>query len=845
MKKFKKAISIILVFVYILTALPLSFSENRGFIQAYAEEGMSMADKQSASENGVQPNDLAEKEGWLNLDGIKAGEIKANGTKADGTITDGTKAFRTKADGTKTDKIKTNPLTLLGEGDKDINIREHEYSKASMVIALTQEEEEALLAADADWIYNEVFYGIFPNDIRNSYLNLPTTGPNGSAISWESTNEAIISTIGDTIGNVYPPAFSSYMGHASLTLTATITRGDITAVRTYEVQVYPQYPTYEDRVAYCKEVLLTNEYILYGNNPASIETNLYMPTESGSYYYYDMQVGNCAISWSSSNPDVISTNGVVTRPAKGQPSVTVTLTATVSYGEASGDKTFSFVVTPIEEFPLAIYYEDFSNTDRLQFNGKSGIVNTTNRNGEAISALQFNSGTGSAGGSVFTKNKVRLGNDLSFSTVFTLRNENLTSYSDLDKSGAFTFTLQTVSNAVYAQSLDDSSIQPSLSIGFVTSRYYGEGAGQEGCNYVDISTKAFYNGDYNSGTEISRIGSTRANIPFDDYTVWIEYDGTAQVLEVWYATSAERPGTYYMHYRAENVDLVEMLTGAGGLTIDDVRDVYAGFMGSMGDARENITIYDWSFKNDSAPIDRKIYEFYDVSNVTLSAVPSGEVLHSTLTANVSGAGGSMVGIPVEFSTDFGSLDQYVAFTDSSGNATVTLSAEYTGVANVKAIAKGGAMDESEAQLAATDEDCVNFDIYWLINGAGKTIFLNANSALNNVSTTLNLPSNGPNGSTISWSSNNIHVNTANGSVTLPSPVDGDQQVTLTAALSKGTATETVTINVTVRVPDTSTVSADSLWLNDERILNGNNDWGNVTDNLSLPTTGQYGSTISW
>ena len=57
MKRLKKAISIILVFVYILTALPLSFSENRGFIQAYAEEDISMADKQSASENGVQPDE--------------------------------------------------------------------------------------------------------------------------------------------------------------------------------------------------------------------------------------------------------------------------------------------------------------------------------------------------------------------------------------------------------------------------------------------------------------------------------------------------------------------------------------------------------------------------------------------------------------------------------------------------------------------------------------------------------------------------------------------------------------------------------------------------------------------
>lgn len=749
MKRLKKVISIMLVFAYMFTALPLSFIGNTGVIQAYAGESMT--------------------------------------------------------------------------------------------------DEEAV-ESDADWIYNEAFYGFFIDDIEQSHLNLPTTGHNGSTISWESSKPEIISTS----GNVDRPVFSLYMGHAAVTLVATITRGEATAERVYEVKVKPLYPTEEDRVAYCKEVLLTDAYILYGNSPASVETNLNMPSEFGSYYYYDIQVGYCTIAWHSSHPDVIATNGVVTRPPKGQPSVTVTLTATVSYGEASDEKTFSFVVTPMEAFPLAINYENFSHTNRLQFNGKSGIVHTTDRDGNPTTALQFNSGTGNEGGSVFTEKKVRLGDDLSFSTSFTFRNENQTSYGDLNKSGAFTFTLQTVSDAVYAQSLDDSSIQPSLSIGFVSSRYKSDGAGQEGYNYVAISTKAFYNGDYSNGTEISSIGSTRANVQFDDYTVWIEYDGTAKVLEVWYVPSDERPNFNYMHLRAENVDLGEILTGAGeGLTVDDVREVYAGFMGSIGDAQENLEIHDWYFKNDATPIDRKTYEYYDVSDVTLSAVPAGEVLHSILTASVSGANGPMAGIPVAFSTDFGSLDRSIVVTDESGNASVTLSNEHTGVAHVKAIATGGAMDETAVQLAATDEDCVNFDIDWLINGAGLNLLLNGNSALDDVITTLKLPSKGPNGSTISWISDSIHVNVADGAVTPPSPQDGNQQVILTATLSKGANSGTETIGVTVSVPDTSTVSADSLWLTDELILNGNidsnsnGDWNNVTDNLILPTIGQYGSTISW
>jgi len=710
------------------------------------------------------------------------------------------------------------------------------------VKASASEEEESFLETDANWIYNQVFYGYFPDDLRAYSLSLPVTGPNGSAISWVSSDPAIISVTGE----VNHPAFSLYLGHAPVTLTATVTRRDTSTVKTYEVMVYPDRNLTDlDRVNYCKEKYLIDEIILNGNDPIYVKTNLSLPTSNSGAYYYDINIGGCNISWESSHPDVIAADGTVIRPQKGQPSVEVTLTATISFGEATDTKSFSFIVTPMEEYPLAINYDDFNTTDRLQFNGGSGIIDTTNRNEESVTALKFSSGTGSAGGSVFTKNRIRLGDDLSFSTAFTFRINNLTDYYDLEKSGAFTFTIQGTGSSVYPQGLNHTTIMPSLSIAFTTSRSQ-RGSGQAYSNYVDVYAQAFYNGDYSNATEKYRIGTFRANEQMDYHTIWIEYDGTQKVLELWFSTDGDRPDINYMHLWVGNVDLGEILRGAGdGLTLEDVRDVYAGFMGSMGDAREDIEIYDWYFKNDSTPINKKIYDFYDVSNITLSAVASEEVLKSILTVTVSGVTSPMAGIPVELHTDFGTfLGQPVIETDASGKATITLSGEHTGVAHVKAIAPGGAMAETDAPLSATDEDSVNYDVDWLINGAGRNLLLNGNSSLDNIITALNLTSAGPNGSDITWSSNSPYVDAANGNVILPTPEEGNQQVILTATLSKGTASRTEQITVIVRFTDASAVAADKTWL-DTVILKENSSWDNITGDLNMPTSGQYGSSITW
>ncbi|MCZ0703849.1 LPXTG-motif cell wall-anchored protein [Natronobacillus azotifigens] len=62
------------------------------------------------------------------------------------------------------------------------------------------------------------------------------------------------------------------------------------------------------------------------------------------------------INWSSSNPDVISTTGKVTRPATGEPEATVTLTAEFVLNDASKTSSFEVTVIPYQTPALQAHY---------------------------------------------------------------------------------------------------------------------------------------------------------------------------------------------------------------------------------------------------------------------------------------------------------------------------------------------------------------------------------------------------------------------------------------------------------------------------------------------------------
>jgi hypothetical protein len=125
--------------------------------------------------------------------------------------------------------------------------------------------------------------------------------------------------------------------------------------------------------------LATQRYVAPAAN-AELTTNLTLPTTytpSGTTF-----VANLA--WTSSNPDVISNTGVVTRPASGQPDASVTMSYVMSVGaEANAAVEIAYTVKAAEAvqptLPTDLFFSEYiegsSNNKAIEiFNGTGAAV---------------------------------------------------------------------------------------------------------------------------------------------------------------------------------------------------------------------------------------------------------------------------------------------------------------------------------------------------------------------------------------------------------------------------------------------------------------------------------------
>lgn len=150
-------------------------------------------------------------------------------------------------------------------------------------------------------------------------LDLPRTGTaGGSLIDWASDDPAVVS---DT-GKVTRPAAGRPEAH--VTLTATLRKGSVTDTKAFDVTVLPDF---DDRTATEQAAAA-----LGVRNLDDVRGNLTLPA-TGAY--------GTAVTWSSAEPDVVSADGVVHRPAHGDGATTVELTATVTKGTASTTRAFT------------------------------------------------------------------------------------------------------------------------------------------------------------------------------------------------------------------------------------------------------------------------------------------------------------------------------------------------------------------------------------------------------------------------------------------------------------------------------------------------------------------------
>lgn len=162
-------------------------------------------------------------------------------------------------------------------------------------------------------------------------ITLPATGAKGSAITWVSSNPAVVSHDGLTVKR---PAAGA--GDATVTMTAKVVSGDAAATKTFQLTVKQQADD-AGKVAADKAALA----ITYAaaDSAASVTRPLTLPTTGAN---------GSSITWMSGNPAVISNDGLtVNRPAIGSGDVNVVLTAIIKYGNVSDVKTFTVTVKPM------------------------------------------------------------------------------------------------------------------------------------------------------------------------------------------------------------------------------------------------------------------------------------------------------------------------------------------------------------------------------------------------------------------------------------------------------------------------------------------------------------------
>ncbi len=160
-------------------------------------------------------------------------------------------------------------------------------------------------------------------------IELPTTGINGSAISWTSKNRAV--SIQGNRAKVSRPA----QGKASISgaITAEITCGGASAQKSFPVTVLPEYT---DRQVVEHDAEAIQEAV--GDLSALTEDRI-LPTQ-GEW--------GSSIRWSSDNRALTVALGLakVTRPNVGEQSAQGSLQATVAYGKEQEKVEIKFLVPP-------------------------------------------------------------------------------------------------------------------------------------------------------------------------------------------------------------------------------------------------------------------------------------------------------------------------------------------------------------------------------------------------------------------------------------------------------------------------------------------------------------------
>ena len=615
------------------------------------------------------------------------------------------------------------------------------------------------ISADSDSLVIGYATGDSADSVTQN-LGLPVTGANGTTISWSSTDTSVISAA----GAVTRPKYTS--GNADITLTATISKGSSSTEKTFNVTVIKSPISNAE----CVDIEYAALEIGFadGDSASNVTKNLNLPTVGDN---------GTGIQWDSSSPSVVSDSGVVNRPDYFSGNASITLTANIYKNGIGRAKYFNITVinNPITDDESVNLDENALDIVFIPGDSASGVT-------QDIGLLPL----GPYGSTIrWTSSNPSVISDQGIVTrpSYTSGNADVTLTAEISKGSSS--TIKTFYVIVIRNDINDA----------------------ERLTFDKAALQILF-ADGDSSTSVTRDLTLPTSGGYGSAIVWT----STNPLIIANTGKVNRPS-----YISGDADVTLTAYISSGIITDTKTFNVTVIKNPITDA-------------ESVALDKQALAIAFTGSDTSSAVTQD------LTLPVSGANGTTIAWTSGNPSVISASGKVNRPSYTSGDADVTLTAVIT---------KGTSTDTKTFNVTVvknpiTDAESVTLDKQVLAIGFTGSDISSA------VTQNITLPASGANGTTITWTSSNPSVISASGKVNRPSYTSGDADVTLTAVITKGTSTDTKVFKVTViKNPITD---AESVALDKQALaigFTGSDISSAVTQNLTLPTSGTNGTTIVW
>ena len=730
------------------------------------------------------------------------------------------------------------------------------------IIHNTPHDQESLNADVKSLTIDTILNGNKSKSAIVSDLLLPTKGEHGSTIVWLSSQLDIISND----GKVSRP--QSEEGNKNVVLTATLSLGSFSDSVPFDLTVLQLPATDIDIVAEARRIV--SEKML-GDNPslARITTNLNLPAN-----HHEV-----SILWDSSEKNIVSDKGEVTRPEFGDGNANLTLTATFTLNDASETKTFELTVlkSPQTDDAAVEAAKTRITSDLIKSSNPSlaAVVADLNlivsaENGVMVSWESSNEEVIESSGSV-SRPEYGMGN-MTVELVATLSKgeaSDTTSFQvtvleipQTDKAAVaeakslIDHQLMKLENSSLTEVVGDLNLVNTIGNGVAVSWSSAH------TNIIALSGSVT-RPEYGMGNMTVELVATLSKGEASD-TVSVQVT-VLEMPQTDEAAVAEATGMLdFDLIKGTNTELLGIISNlnlpgvlgngvaiswtsseegvislAGNVTrpafdSDDVNVTLEAHL-TKGEAQSSRPFHLKVLRKPASAAEAVDYVIQYLSQELVKGINSS--LDSVMRdLNLPGTGA--YGVSISWSSDSG-------FLAISGSVTRPNFNEGNVIVNLTALVEKGDVSQEKVfevtiiALPPSPLEAIQADILGLIETLDVTT---------EVVTDLILPITGPNGTSIAWQSSIESIISGSGAVTLPSFENGDVTVVLTAIVSKDgfEGTRDFALKVMARPPsDEQAVIAAKNALQEIGILGGNTSQDSIISNLSLPLSGSYDTSISW